>query len=71
MSKLIDISDELSKKISFSEDKGNSLSLSNYHIFKNTPIINIYKNEKYFYKIKKKFSLKEVEKQVHKYFIDW
>ena len=70
MSKLINISDELLKKISISEDKGNSLSLSNYHSINTSPITNIYKNEKYFYKINKKLSLKEIEKQVHKYFID-
>ena len=70
MSKLIDISDELLKKISLSEDKGNSLSFEKYHTIKNSPITNIYKNEKHFFKIKKKLSLKEIEKQVHKFFID-
>ena len=73
MSKIIDISGELSKKICLSEnDANNSISLD-FEYFKNNKLTNIYKNQKYFENdnnITKKITLKELEAKIHNNFVD-
>ena len=71
MSKIIDISDESSKKMYLSDNNiFNSLSFEEYEKFKNTKLTNIYKNEKYFNSKNKKKSLKNLEAKIHNYFIN-
>ena len=73
MSKIIDISGELSKKIFLSENNiNNTLSFEDFENFENNKLTNIYKNEKYFqnYNDRKRVSLNELEAKIHNYFID-
>ena len=71
MSKIIDISSESYKKLFLSEnDIINSFSNEEFETLKNSHLTKIYKKENYFNKNKKILPFKEIEKNVHTYFIN-
>ena len=71
MSHIIDISEDSIKRFHLSENNIlNTLQDKEFQTIKIAKITNIYKNEKFFSKNKKKLSQKEIEKIIHTYFID-
>ena len=70
MSRIIDISDDSLKKFHLSDNILNTISNDDFQTIKVSQLTNIYKNEKFFHKNDKITSLKDLEKTIHKYFID-
>jgi len=66
---LSDISDISIQKFHLSENNIHDIGSENFHTIKNSHLNNIYRNEQFFLKHNKKLPLKQLEKNIHQYFI--